>query len=227
MPAWIEFLLSGVCHQYPEHALHFQRMPLPLCARCTGLFGGALLTLLILLAWERGRRAAFAPWWAQGILVGLATWWALDGLNSFLYDWWGAPWLYEPTNALRLLTGLGLGLAAGIELLPAAAQCIVARPEARPVIERPRELGVLAMCLACAAGLLLRGRLPYALAAGWATAGVATLLAGANTLLLTILLGGEPADLTHRRLVLYTAGGALLALAEAGGLALLRRGMGV
>jgi uncharacterized membrane protein len=227
MPAWIEFLLSGVCHQYPEHALRFQGVALPLCARCTGLFGGAFLALAILLAWGRGRRTGFAPWWAQGALAALATWWALDGLNSFLFGLLGRPWLYEPTNALRLATGLGLGLAAGIELLPAAAQVLVARGDPRGVIQRPRELAVLLACQAALAALLLRGRLPYALAAAWSTLGVALLLGGANALLLTIVLGGEPGTLSRRRLAALAFGGALLALAEAGGLALLRRWLGV
>lgn len=227
VPEWVEFLLSGVCHQYPAHALTFQGAPLPLCARCTGLFAGGLLALLILLAWGRGRRGGFAPWWAQGVLAALATWWALDGINSFLYGWLGAPWLYEPTNALRLLTGLGLGLAAAIELLPAAAQCLVPWPEARPVIERPGELGALLACQAGAAALLLRGRLPYIVAAAWPALGVAVLLGGANTLLLVLLLGGEPEHLSRRRLALLTLGGAALALAETGSLALLRRWVGV
>ncbi len=227
MPAWIEFLLSGVCHQYPEHALHFQGAALPLCARCTGLFGGALLALVILLLTGRGRRLGFAPWWAQGVLAALATWWALDGLNSFLYAWLGRPWLYEPTNTLRLLTGLGLGLAAGIEVLPAATQCLLVEGDPRPVIQRPGELAILLACQAAGGALLLRGRLAYGVAAAWAVAGVMVLLVGANTLLATILAGAEPETLTGRRLAVLTAGGALLALAETGGLALLRSWLGV
>jgi uncharacterized membrane protein len=227
MPTWVEFLLSGVCHQYPGHALVVSGAPLPLCARCTGLFGGALLSLLILLAWRRGRRTGFAPWWAQGVLAGLGVWWALDGVNSFLYALLGRPWLYEPTNVLRLATGLGLGLAAGLTLLPAAAQCIARQGIAQPVIDRPRELGALLFCQAALGALLVRGRLPYTIAAAWPTLGVAVLLGGANALLLIVLAGEDPATQRRRRLGLLAAGGLLLALAEMTSLALLRRWLGV
>lgn len=227
MPHWIEFLLSGICHQYDGHAIVIQGAPLPLCARCAGLFGGALLSVLVLVAFGRGRRIRFAPWWAQGALAALATWWGLDGVNSLLYALLGRPWLYEPTNALRLMTGLGLGVALGLQVLPVAALCLARRPESRPVIERPRELGLLLLCQAAWAALLLRGAVPYPVAAAIPILGVATMLGGANGLLLVALTDYTPDRLSGRRIVLSAAGGLLIALALTSGLAGIRSVVGI
>ncbi len=227
MPAWAQFLLSGVCHQIPEHSLEIGGEVLPLCARCTGQFGGALLTILSLAAVRRHHRSTFAPWWAQGAMAALAAWWALDGVNSFLFGLLGRPWLYEPMNGLRLVTGLGLGLVAGVQLLPAAALCISRDRDSRPIIERPREILLLLGGLALMGALWLSGRLPYLVAAAWPALGVAVLLGSANGLLLVLLLGGTPDSLSQRRLGALALGGLALGLIEAGGLATLRSLLGV
>ena len=79
----IWFFLSGVCHQIPERSLHFGGQPLPLCARCTGTFLGALTGLLVLWAIGHGRRSRLPGPWTFGLLGLLVGVWGLDGLNSF------------------------------------------------------------------------------------------------------------------------------------------------
>ncbi len=227
MPSWVVFLLSGVCHQIPEHSFWIDGQVLPLCARCTGQFGGALLAIVALVVAGRYRRSLFAPWWAQGVMAALAAWWALDGVNSFLYGLLGRPWLYEPMNGLRLITGLGLGLVAGVELLPAVALSIVRQPERRPIIDRPIEILVLLGGLMLAGAIGLSGRLPYLLAAAWPALGVAALLGGANGLLLVLVTGATPESLSRGRLGAFALGGLGLGLLEAGALATLRRLIGV
>jgi uncharacterized membrane protein len=81
-----------VCHQDPGRSFHRGRMPLPVCARCTGLYGAAAAggVAAVAWAWRRGQRrdvplrlvrlgllAAAAPmavsWgleWAGGVAVG-------------------------------------------------------------------------------------------------------------------------------------------------------------
>lgn len=84
-----------VCHQDPDRSFHRGRMPLPVCARCTGLYGAAAAGGVAAMAWAAwgGRRrqrrevplrivrlgllAAAAPmaisWgieWAGGVAVG-------------------------------------------------------------------------------------------------------------------------------------------------------------
>jgi uncharacterized membrane protein len=210
MPHWLNVWLSGICHQYPDHALIIHGEPLPLCARCTGLFGGALLTWIALTAWGRGRRGAWAPWWAQGVLAALATWWALDGLNAFLFDILGRPWLYEPTNALRLATGLGMGVSIALTLAPLAAQYLFQAPEAGPPISKPQELGLL-LAITAAWGLLWwRGNIPYMIAALWPILGVGSLLSIANALLLVLAIAPTRDSPTPR----FILGGIALSFVE-------------
>lgn len=226
VPGWVEFLLSGVCHRFPGHALTYGGQLSPLCARCTGMYCGAVLVLVLLAAGGAWRRAGYAPAYIQGIVLALAVWWALDGANAFAYELLGRPWLYEPTITIRLLTGLGMGMGIAIELWPVAVQTFVDVPDQRPAIERPPEVvGVLAVLVST--GLLLESdRLPWALVAAWSTLGVAVLLVAANTLLLALLKQITGSRLRGMHLALVLCGGTGLALAEMGGLALFRRLVG-
>ena len=137
MPAWADFLLNGVCHRFPEHALVYGGHPSLLCARCTGLFCGAVLVLVLFAGSGARRRGGYAPWFAQGLFAALGLWWAFDGANAFAFEWLGRPLLYEPTAAIRLLSGLGLGMAIGTELWSVGAQTLLDAPDARAAIERP------------------------------------------------------------------------------------------
>lgn len=103
---------SAVCHQFPDHSYQIAGIPLPLCARCTGMYLGALLTL-IFHAW-RHPRASGVP--RPEILFALVLFffaWAGDGVNSFAATFALLPHLYPPQNILRLVTGTLMGIAIG------------------------------------------------------------------------------------------------------------------
>jgi uncharacterized membrane protein len=222
MPAWVDFFLSGVCHQLPGHAMVYGGQIAPLCARCTGMFTGALMMLVMLGASGAKERSGLAPWYAQGVFLALAVWWALDGVNAFAYGILGRPLLYEPLNALRLVTGTGMGMALAAEIWPIAVQVLAKVQDARAALERPAQvLGVLAVGGAGAL-LLLSEQVPWAAVAAWSIAGVVVLLVGANALLLALVTGVSGARLRGWRLAGTVSGGMLVALAETGGLALLR-----
>ena len=96
-----------------------------------GIFLGFLCAAILLLL--LGRLRATQP---PGGALGLACWALIaltgfDGLNAFLADG-SLPHLYPPNTALRLLTGLGAGLAVGLFALPVVASVIwaAALPEA-------------------------------------------------------------------------------------------------
>jgi uncharacterized membrane protein len=103
---------SAVCHQFPEHSYHVAGAPLPLCARCTGLYLGALLTL-IFHVWRHPRAVGLPRPWMLVVLVLFFFAWAGDGLNSFLSIIPIAPHLYSPQNLLRLITGTLMGITIG------------------------------------------------------------------------------------------------------------------
>jgi len=107
------YLAGGVvCHQRPERSFMDAGHPLPVCARCTGIYAAAPLACLLALALpgRRGRR-----WWAwagtpRGIVAA-----ALPAAISVGVEWvtgWTDPVTRTATGALVGFGGAGLVCAA-------------------------------------------------------------------------------------------------------------------
>jgi uncharacterized membrane protein/phage shock protein PspC (stress-responsive transcriptional regulator) len=106
----------SVCHQLPDHSLEFYGRQMPLCARCTGMYIGALVGLCFLLP---GRRRARLPARKLYLPIGITfLLYLVDGVNSYLNFDPGGFHLYTAQNWLRLLTGTGVGLAIPLFLVP-------------------------------------------------------------------------------------------------------------
>ncbi|NLD72737.1 MAG: DUF2085 domain-containing protein [Chloroflexi bacterium] len=223
----IWFFLSGVCHQIPERSLHFGGQPLPLCARCTGTFLGALTGLLVLWAIGHGRRSRLPGPWTFGLLGLLVGVWGLDGLNSFAQLALGRAPLYEPSNTLRLATGLGLGIALAGVLYPTYHYALWRERDERSALGGPWALPALYAGALVMGGLLLAwSGAPYALWATLATGATATVLALVNGAMLALLLHREGVARRWAEVLPYWAGGLVLALGETGTLAIIRRLLG-
>ncbi len=107
-------IVHGLCAQRPSHSFAFGGARLPFDARMT-IYGGTLLTAPS--CWRAARPARSArpaarssPRWSSSSRVMGA-----DGLNSTFKDF-GAVYLYEPDNRLRLATGLLMGTTVGVVL---------------------------------------------------------------------------------------------------------------
>jgi uncharacterized membrane protein len=101
----------AICHRIPERSFFLNGHQLPLCARCTGTFLGAIVGLMYLLILGRQRASRLPSVPVLGLLVLFIAIWGFDGVNSYLTFFPGAPNLYEPRNWLRLTTGMLNGLA--------------------------------------------------------------------------------------------------------------------
>lgn len=140
----------AICHRIDERSFHIGARQLPMCARDTGTFTSAGITLLILALTKpkRGGMPAKKIIFALGIFF-LA--WAFDGSNSYLYlikqTYEGAfsqiPNIYIPNNTLRLLTGTGMGMGMGAVLYAAFNQTAWKNLDMRPVLDKWRDLGIL------------------------------------------------------------------------------------
>ncbi len=114
-----DWIGAAVCHRIPSHSFHIGGHQLPLCARCTGTFPGALLGLVgqaVLLG--RRRESGFPPAPILALLALFVLGMGMDGLNSYWDLMTGAPLLYEPRQELRLITGALNGLALSALLWP-------------------------------------------------------------------------------------------------------------
>ena len=127
----LDAIAYAVCHRIAERSFHIGSIQLPLCARCTGMYLGAVTGLVFqsMRGWKRSRM----PGW--GILAILGVFvlaFGIDGVNSYLYLLKQIrpgllpqiPNIYIPNNTLRLLTGSGMGLVIAAMLLPAFNQSI-------------------------------------------------------------------------------------------------------
>jgi uncharacterized membrane protein len=119
----------AVCHRIDERSFQIGDRQLPLCARCTGEFYAAAISLLF-FAIVSPRKSAMPGWKLGATLLLFLIAFGIDGTNSFLYllkqTSGGAldsiPNLYIPNNTLRLLTGSGMGIALASILYPAFNQ---------------------------------------------------------------------------------------------------------
>lgn len=154
--AWIVVMPGGllghadlvgyaICHRIPERSFFVGGAQLPLCARCSGTYLGALTGFVVMFLLGR-RRAANLP--SPLVLVFLVLFVAVmgfDGVNSYLTLFPGAPHLYEPQNWLRLTTGTLEGIALAAVVLPVFNQTMWADATDERSLRNLRELGVVAL----------------------------------------------------------------------------------
>jgi uncharacterized membrane protein len=139
----------AICHRIDERSFHIGQRQLPLCARCTGEFYAAGISLLF-FAIVSPKKSGM-PGWKLGapLLLFLAAF-GIDGTNSYLYllkqTMDGAlnniPNLYIPNNTLRLFTGSGMGIALASILYPAFNQSAWKDPDASRALDW-KKLGIL------------------------------------------------------------------------------------
>jgi uncharacterized membrane protein len=119
----------AICHRIGERSFHIGDRQLPLCARCTGEFYSAAISLIFFAFFSK--KQSGMPGWKLGVpLLFFFAAFGIDGSNSFLYllkqTSGGAlnniPNLYIPNNTLRLFTGSGMGIALASILYPAFNQ---------------------------------------------------------------------------------------------------------
>jgi len=139
----------AVCHRIEVRSFHIGERQLPLCARCTGEFNAAAVSLIFL--GFVSRKHSGMP--SKGILAVLALFFVafgVDGSNSYLYLLKQTydnvlpqiPNIYIPNNTLRLLTGSGMGIAMASVLFPTINQTLWREIDERPALTW-KEFGAL------------------------------------------------------------------------------------
>jgi uncharacterized membrane protein len=213
----------AVCHRITGHSFTLAGRQLPLCARCTGIYLGIMLVFSSLGLAGRWRWSDLPPRRVLLVLAGFIAIMGVDGLNSYSHFFPAAPHLYEPRNWLRLLTGLGTGLAMGIMTLPALAQSLWREQVRRAAVDSVAELAGLVALAVILALLVLSNRpgLLYVLAIVSA-AGVVLILTILNTIVLLILLRRDARAVTWRQVLLPLGAGLCLALLQIGAIGVVR-----
>jgi uncharacterized membrane protein len=100
-------LFRLMCHGRVERCLEIFDVPMPICARCVGIYGGMLLGIVAFWAVPLLRERVM-----RGVAIACVVPLAVDGLTQL-------SGLRESTNALRVATGIVAGLAFGLWILSA------------------------------------------------------------------------------------------------------------
>jgi len=119
--SWLRLAFRPACHQIPDRCLDLGAGPLPICARCAGLYAGGFAGLLVTLV--GGRR--FQP---------RLRWFVAAAIPSVIDFILGLVQLPTLSNWPRFGVALLPGLLAG--LLLADAFCRIAKPRREKSSER-------------------------------------------------------------------------------------------
>jgi len=140
----------SVCHRISERSFHIGSYQLPLCARCSGMYLGAVTGLVFqsIIGWKRLK---IPHWSIIATLVGFFIAFGIDGTNSYLYLLKqispgilpNIPNIYIPNNTLRLLTGSGMGISMAVMLFPAFNQTVWSDGNEKPAITGWKTLSLL------------------------------------------------------------------------------------
>lgn len=213
----------AVCHRITARSFVIAGRQLPLCARCSGTFIGALVGFFGQAVVLRRRRAAeFPSPLVLAILIAFTLLWATDGLNSYM-TLINGPHVYEPQNWLRLTTGALQGLTMSAFVYPIFNFTMWRNPTSERSIRNLGELGVLILLQAGLVGLVLTqwDFLLYPLAL-LSAAGVLTLLTCVNSMLVLMVIRRENVVDTWRASLIPLLAGLTLSLIQIGIIDLIR-----
>jgi uncharacterized membrane protein len=103
---------SIICHQIDARSFHFENHPLAVCSRCFGVYFGLLFGFVIYPIFRKIEDIEPLPrLWLFLAMVPMGVDWALGA-----FDVW------ENTHLSRFITGLILGAACAVYIVPAVVE---------------------------------------------------------------------------------------------------------
>ena len=206
---------SGICHRLPDHSIFLGGRQLPLCARCTGTYLGALLGFTTMWALRRQRATEMPPTSVLILAVGFIVIMGVDGVNSYLSFFPNAPHLYTPHNWLRLTTGTLNGLAMSMIVLPVFNLTLWKRSSPQRAISSLKELGLM-LAVAAVIVYAVQLQIPVLLypVALLSVLSVLLMLTLVNSMIVMIIIRREAMAEIWRDAVLPLALGLVSTLAE-------------
>jgi uncharacterized membrane protein len=206
----------AVCHRIDLRSFHLGDRILPLCARCTGMYLGALLTLTYYLV-RRSRACLYPDRKVVAVLILFGLIWAADGLNSYLHLFPSAPHLYPPRNFMRLVAGILIGISLATMVYPVFNQVAWRESLRQPVIRSLKELSLILLLAALLVGAVLSENplvlYPLALLSALS---VVCLLTTVYTMVILTALRRENLANSWRDLVLPLVGGFSMSIIQIG-----------
>lgn len=204
----------AVCHRIDVRSFHIGTRQLPLCARCTGMFLGAVLGIVYQTVFFP-RRSGTPRWYVIGFMLLSIGAFGIDGVNSYLHLFNGTPSLYEPQNWLRLVTGTGMGLTIAVGVFLAFNQTVWADWNDRPALDGWKWLAGLIVLAGLLDVLILSGNgivlYPLALISALGVIGLLTML---YTMIVVMIIRKENRYQRLREMIMPLTAGFTIGLAQ-------------
>ena len=149
-------VLHGLCAQTPTHTIRLGGQMLPFDARMTGIYSGVAIMMVAIGLRTRFRFAGVPRWPLLALLGAFVLAMTIDGFNSLLLDlrMWHP---YTPQNWLRLVTGMGAGMALGATLCYLIGSTLWNDARFSVPAFRGRDIGLTLVGSTVVAGLFLSG----------------------------------------------------------------------
>jgi uncharacterized membrane protein len=207
----------AVCHRIDARSFHLGARAMPLCARCSGMHLGALVTGIFFVVRGR-RRAGQYPTRAIAVTLGVFAFiFAVDGINSYLTLFPAVPHLYEPNNLLRISTGMLLGIGLATVMFATFNQSVWVDWSPEPALRTFADLAVLLAIEGVVILLMLTENplllYPLAILGSLAVAG---LLTAVYTVMILLILKRENQAKTWRDLAIPLLGGLTITILQIG-----------
>jgi uncharacterized membrane protein len=213
----------ALCHRITERSFTIYGRQFPLCARCTGMYLGAALTIAALFLAGRTKWVLLPRKGLFLTFLGLIGLMGVDGLNSYSHFFPNMPHLYEPRNWLRLTTGMGAGLTLGLIVFAALAQSLWWEPQYAPLVKNFREFAALLLLGLVTVALVLSNQpaLLYVLALV-STAGLLFVVTALNTAVLSVIIRRDGQATTWSATIGLLLAGFVLSVLELGAISAVR-----
>lgn len=113
VPGLVTYVIgSFICHQRPERSFHLAATPLPVCARCMGIYVGAAIVAFAAMA-VRPTRDARCDLQKPRLVLLVA---AVPAIATLVYEWLSGE---APANWIRASAGAPIGAAVTVVIIAA------------------------------------------------------------------------------------------------------------
>jgi uncharacterized membrane protein len=213
----------AICHRIEARSFLINEQPMPLCARCTGIYLGVMVSFLVAVASGRTRAGGLPP---RRVLIFFGLFvvaMGIDGVNSYFHLFPGFEGIYSPHNVLRLVTGMLCGLAVFNVIFPVFNNLAWVTPDPVRSIGTLRELLGLLAVAGVVIVLVLSERAIFLWVFGILSAlGVVLLLTMVGTVLFMSFTKSQRTVTRARDLLVPLVAGLTLAMLQIGAMDLLR-----